>query len=89
MAKHTQTRQVVSRLARIEGHIGAVKRMVEDGRSCSDILLQIAAVRAAIDRTAKVLLTDHMEHCLTDMGQDGKLQKHLAELRQALERFIS
>lgn len=89
MAKHTQTKQVVARLARIEGHVGAIKRMVQEGRPCSEVLLQMAAIRSALDRAAKILLTDHMEHCLADLGQDGKVQKHLAELRKALERFIA
>lgn len=86
---HTQTKQIVARLARIEGHVGAVKRMVEEGRHCPDVLVQIAAVRSALDKAAKLLLTDHMEHCVLDSLQDGDVEKHLADLRDALERFIS
>jgi len=89
MSEHKQTRQVVSRLARIEGHVGAVKRMVEEGRPCPEVLLQIAAVRAALDKAAKLLLADHMEHCVIDSLRDGDAEKHLAELREALERFIT
>lgn len=88
MSKHAQTKQVVARLARIEGHVGAIKRMVEEERPCADVLLQIAAVRAALDRAGKTILADHMEHCLADIGHDGEAQKHLADLRKALERFI-
>ncbi|MDO8585998.1 MAG: metal-sensitive transcriptional regulator [Armatimonadota bacterium] len=47
MSEHKQTKQVVARLARVEGHVAAVKRMVEEGRSCADVLMQIAAVRSA------------------------------------------
>ena len=89
MSGHTRTRQVVSRLARIEGHVAAVKRMVEEERPCADVLVQIAAVRSALDKAAKLLLTDHMEHCVLDSLQDGNAQEHLVELREALERFIS
>ncbi len=89
MAGHTQTRKVVSRLARIEGHVGAIKRMVEDGRPCTDVLTQMAAVRSALDKAAKLLLADHMEHCVADSLRDGDAERHLAELREALERFIS
>ncbi len=89
MAEHKQTRQVVSRLARIEGHVRAVKRMVERGQSCPDVLVQIAAVRSALDRAAKVLLADHMEHCVLDSSRGGNPKKLLAELRAALERFIA
>ncbi|MHB1462527.1 MAG: metal-sensitive transcriptional regulator [Armatimonadota bacterium] len=88
MSEHTQTQKVVSRLARIEGHVAAVKRMVEEGRPCPDVLVQMAAVRSALDKAAKLLLADHMEHCIMGSMQDGNAEAHLAELREALERFI-
>ena len=88
MSEHKQTKKVVARLARIEGHVAAVKRMVEEGRSCTDVLVQIAAVRSALDKAAKLLLSDHMEHCVLDSLRDGDAEKHVAELREALERFI-
>ena len=89
MSGHAHTRKVVSRLARIEGHVAAVKRMVEDGRPCPDVLVQIAAVRGALDRAAKLLLEDHMEHCILDSLRDGDAEKHLSELREALGTFIT
>jgi DNA-binding FrmR family transcriptional regulator len=89
MAKHQQTKRIVARLARVEGHIGAVKRMVEENRPCTDVLVQIAAVRSALDRAAKLLLTDHMEHCVLDSVRRGSARKHMANLREALERFVS
>jgi DNA-binding FrmR family transcriptional regulator len=89
MAEHKHTRQVATRLARAEGHVRAVKRMVEEGRPCADVLVQIAAVRAALDRAAKVLLADHMEHCVLDSSRGGDPRKLLAELQKALARFIA
>jgi len=88
MSEHARTRQVASRLARIEGHVRAVKRMVEGGRPCSDVLVQMAAVRAALDRAAKMLLADHMEHCVLNTSRGRDARKALAELRDALQRFI-
>lgn len=88
MTRHSRTKQVVARLARIEGHVGAIRRMVAQDRACSDVLLQVAAVRAALDRVGKIILANHMEHCLVDLGRDGQARKHLAELRKALERFM-
>jgi DNA-binding FrmR family transcriptional regulator len=87
--KHKHTQQITARLARIEGHVRAVKRMVEEGNSCSDVLVQIAAVRSALDRAAKLLLADHMEHCVLDSSRGGDPKRLLAELHKALERFIS
>lgn len=88
MGEHKQTRRVVSRMARIEGHVRAVKRMVEEGRPCADVLVQMAAVRSAMDRAAKVLLADHMEHCVLGSSRGGDPKKLLAELNKAVERFI-
>lgn len=61
---HTQTKAVVNRLARAIGHLESVKRMVEDGRDCSEVLVQLAAVRSALNNTAKIILKDHIEHCI-------------------------
>jgi CsoR family transcriptional regulator, copper-sensing transcriptional repressor len=63
---HKQRKNVINRLSRIEGHIRGVKQMAIDERDCPDILLQIAAIRKALDNTAKLILTDHMETCLVD-----------------------
>ena len=89
MAGHAHTKQIASRLARAAGHLTAVKRMVEEERSCPEVLIQIAAVRSALDATARLLLADHLEHCVLASVQDGDVEKHLAELRQALDRFIA
>jgi DNA-binding FrmR family transcriptional regulator len=65
---HTQTRAVLNRLSRIEGHVRSIKKMVEEERDCSDVLIQIAAVRSAIDRVGRVVLEDHLESCLFHIG---------------------
>jgi CsoR family transcriptional regulator, copper-sensing transcriptional repressor len=79
---------VVRRLKRAEGHLTAVRRMVEEGKDCPDILLQLAAVRAALDATAKVVLADHVESCLHDASHNGDTQAAWSDLRRALESFI-
>jgi CsoR family transcriptional regulator, copper-sensing transcriptional repressor len=88
MSAHTQTKRVADRLARIQGHVGAIKRMVEEGRPCPDVLVQMAAVRSALDKTAKLLLGDHIEHCLTDSLRRKSAKSHLGDLRTALERYL-
>ena len=59
---HKQTKAVVNRLSRAIGHLESVKHMVEDGRDCTEVLVQLAAVRSALNSTAKVILKDHLEH---------------------------
>ena len=51
---HTQTKAVLNRLSRAIGHLESVRRMVEDGRDCTEVLVQLAAVRSALSNTAKV-----------------------------------
>ncbi len=85
---HTKQKQVVNRLARIEGHVRSVKNMVSEGRDCSEVLLQIAAVRKALDSTAKVVLKDHLEHCLFHAIENKKDQTFLQDLQKALDHYI-
>ena len=82
---HTQTKAVVNRLARAIGHLESVKRMVEDGRDCTEVLVQLAAVRSALNNTAKIILKDHIEHCIS--GAEGDAQA-LEELNAAIDKFI-
>ena len=65
---HKQTKAVVNRLSRIEGHIRSIKSMVEEGRDCSEVLIQISAVRSAINKVGKTVLEDHLESCLFHEG---------------------
>ena len=83
---HTQTKAVVNRLARAIGHLESVKRMVEEGRDCTDVLIQLAAVRSALNNTAKIILKDHIEHCISgaDHGDGDSLQ----HLNDAIDKFI-
>jgi len=85
---HKHRKQVVNRLARIEGHVRAIKEMAAEGRDCPDILLQIAAVRKALDNTAKVLFSDHMESCLVDAVHQGNESKVIGDLKKALDNFL-
>ena len=83
---HTQTKAVVNRLARAIGHLESVKRMVEEGRDCTDVLIQLAAVRSALNNTAKIILKDHIEHCISDADHgDGDSLQHLND---AIDKFI-
>ena len=84
---HTQTKAVLNRLSRAIGHLESVKRMVEDGRDCTEVLVQLAAVRSALSGTAKVILKDHLEHCIDDVSAgDGD---QLAALNEAIDKFMT
>lgn len=84
---HTQTKAVLNRLSRAIGHLESVKRMVEDGRDCTEILIQLAAVRSALSSTAKVILKDHLEHCISEDGAGSAEQ--LKMLNDAIDKFMN
>ena len=84
---HENTKAVLNRLSRAIGHLESIKRMVEDGRDCSEVLIQLSAVKSAINNTGKVILEDHIKHCLVDAIESGDMEA-IEELNKALDRFI-
>ena len=84
---HENQKAVVNRLARAIGHMEKVKRMVEEGYDCSEVLVQLAAVRSAIDNTGKVILQDHMRHCMVDAVSAGD-ESAIEDLCRAIEKYM-
>ena len=80
-------KQVSNRLARAIGHLESVKKMVEDGRDCSEVLIQLAAVRSALNSTSKVILKDHLEHCIVEAVEQNDMAS-IEELNRAIEQFM-
>jgi DNA-binding FrmR family transcriptional regulator len=85
---HENQQSVLNRLARIEGHVRAVKRMVEQGKPCPDVLVQIAAVRSALNGVGRVILEDHIKSCMVDAVESGNFEDAYRDLEQSLDRFI-
>lgn len=85
--EHTQTKAVINRLSRAIGHLESVKRMVENGQDCTEVLIQLAAVRAALNNTGKIILKDHISHCLVDAVENGDTDS-IEQLNEAIDRFI-
>ena len=84
---HTQTKNVLNRLNRAIGHLESVRRMVEDGRDCAEVLVQLAAVRAALGNTGKLIIKDHIEHCVVEAVEYND-QAAIQALIHAIEGFI-
>lgn len=81
-------KRLVNRLSRIEGHIRGIKSMVQKSRPCPDVLVQIAAVRGALDRVARLILDEHLDECVGRAAQEGNIEEELAALKSALDRFL-
>lgn len=79
---------VINRLSRIEGHVRAIKTMVQEDRDCPQVLIQIAAVRGALDRVARMILDEHLTACIARATQAGNIEQEIEELKAALDRFL-
>jgi CsoR family transcriptional regulator, copper-sensing transcriptional repressor len=84
---HQNTKTVLNRLSRASGHLEAVKRMVEDEKDCTEVLIQLSAVIAALKSTGKVILADHIANCIVDAVESGD-NKAIDNLNVAIDRFI-
>ena len=80
--------KLATRLSRIEGQVRGVARMVEEERYCIDVLTQIGAIQAALDKVALGLIDDHTRHCVVE-AQGGERVEKVDELIAALGRFVS
>lgn len=84
---HEHTKEVSNRLARAIGHLQKVKQMVENGDDCSDVLIQLAAVKSALNNTGKVILKDHLDHCIVHAVEKGDTTM-LDEFNKAIDKFV-
>ncbi|MTF39386.1 metal-sensing transcriptional repressor [Cyanobacterium aponinum] len=81
-------RKIINRLSRIEGHVRGIKTMINEGRDCPEVLIQIAAIRGALDRVARLILDEHLSECITRAAEEGGIEEEIAALKSALDRFL-
>ena len=89
MSAHNQEdlKPIINRLARAIGHLEHVKKMVEEGRDCGEILIQLSAVESAINSTGVELLKDHIDHMVVNAVKEGDTEA-IEALKIAIERYI-
>ena len=83
---HTQTKNVLQRINNIIGHLQGISEMIQTGRDCSDVLIQLSAVNAAVRKLKIIILKDHIDHCVVDAIKEGD-SKTLDKLAKALEHI--
>lgn len=81
-------RSLRNRLSRIEGQVRGVKKMLEQHQSCDEILIQLAAVRSAVNGAARHLLEGHMETCVIESVRSGEGEEAFASLKGALAQYL-
>ena len=84
---HTQTKAVLNRLSRAQGHLESVRKMVERGEDCAEVLVQLSAVISALNSTGRVILKDHIAHCIVDAVEADDMEP-IEALNQAIDRFM-
>lgn len=91
MGHHTHSvkekKAVVNRLSRAIGHLEKVKKMVENDEDCSEVLIQLAAVRSALNNTGKVILKNHINHCVVEAIEEHD-QETIDALYEAIDKFV-
>lgn len=87
MDKHEHTKAVLNRLSRAAGHINAIKKMIEDGRDCSEVLIQLSAVKSEITNTGKVILKDHIDHCIVQAVKEND-EREIQNLKAAIDKLL-
>lgn len=78
---------VTKRLRRIEGQIRGLIKMVEEGKPCEDVLIQISSAKSALHKTGQVILEGHLHHCVVDGIRGGKEEETIRKLSSAIEQF--
>lgn len=84
---HESTKAVKNRLALLIGHLRSVEKMIENERDCAEVLIQLAAIRSALNSLCKIILRDHMEHCVIDAVRSDDTEA-LEELNKAIDLLM-
>ena len=84
---HEHTKAALNRMSRAIGHMNAVKKMIEEGRDCSDVLIQLSAIKSEITGVSKVILKDHIDHCIVDAVKEND-EDAIENLKGAIDKLL-
>lgn len=80
-------KSIDTRLAAIEGHVKGVRQMVKDGKSCEEIILQLSAIEGSVNKLAKIIIKDHLNHCVKESIENGE-SDILERFNTVLEKYL-
>ncbi|MBS4030009.1 MAG: metal-sensitive transcriptional regulator [Clostridiales bacterium] len=86
---HEERQNIVNRLSRIEGQVKGIRKMIDEEQSCSEILMQIAAVKAAINKVGTLVFQTHFKHCLEKAAHDDSSDDFIEEVMKLLSKYIT
>ena len=82
-----EKKAIMNRLAKAIGHLESIRKMVERDEDCSDILIQLAAVRSAVQNTGKLVLKNHLSHCIVEAVEEQDYES-IDKLNDAIDKFM-
>lgn len=86
--KHIHSKKIINRFARIEGHVKSIKTMLESGRECTDVFIQIAAVRKALDNASKEILKEHLNMYLENMDDKTNTEATIEDVKKSIDQYL-
>ena len=91
LSKNNDKQALIKRLNRIEGQVKGIQKMIEDERYCVGILIQISAIRSAINKVGNIILENHIKGCVTNSIKEGdkiESEKSISELMDIINKFM-
>ncbi len=88
MALNANKKQLIHRVAGVEGHVGSLKKMIEDDRGAPEILMQLSAIRASLERLASIVFEEFVEERLAAVESEADRQAAIAEIRGAMQTIL-
>jgi len=88
VSTHKKSEDIIKRLAKVEGHVRGIAKMVKADKDCPAVLLQIAAVQSALGKISQIMLDDHIETCIAKAIKEGRGEAAVQELKDAIARLI-
>ncbi|MDD6157925.1 MAG: metal-sensing transcriptional repressor [bacterium] len=82
-----EKRRQINRLSRVIGHLQFIKRLMEEDSDCSDVLMQLAAARSALNGLGKEIINEHMTHCVAHAIESGD-EKLIEDFQEAIRRYM-
>ncbi|NLT40304.1 MAG: metal-sensing transcriptional repressor [Clostridiales bacterium] len=82
-----EKKRQINRISRIVGHLEHIRKMIENDEDCSDVLVQISAVRSALNGLGKAIINEHITHCITHAIEDGD-SSAVDEFKDAIQRYL-
>lgn len=87
MSSEENKKKIINRLKTIKGHIAGIEKMIEDEKSCDEVLVQIAAIRSSVNKVGLAIMENNAETCLLSSSDDGKVDKE--EVRKVIKTFVN